>query len=232
MDVNALHQGFIKGFKARGGTINYKAQVRSMQPSESGWTVRMGEEQVTARVIVNAAGAWADEVGALANATSIGLQAKCRTAMLIDPPNNIDVRAVPAIDILGGDNYIKPEGQQLMVSPGDETPVAPSDIQADDLTIATLVDWLERETHIEVARVKHQWAGLRCFVSDGHPVVGFDPARPGFFHLAGQGGYGIMMSSALGRAAASLIVKNHLPDDFINAGIDALALGVQRKLDP
>ncbi len=228
MDVNALHQGFLAGFKANGGICKYKAELLSLTQNPNGWTAVVGQEQISARIVVNAAGAWADKVGAIANATHIGLQAKCRTAMLIDPPPSLDMGKLPAIDILGVENYIKPEAQQLMVSPGDETLVDPCDIQANDLTVATLVDWLERETNIEVSRVNHQWAGLRCFVDDGKPVFGFDPKQPGFFWLAGQGGYGIMMSSALGRAAASLITTEHLPDDFISSGLDIRALGIER----
>jgi len=227
IDVTALHQGYLTGFKQRGGTLICNATVDSLLNSNKQWRVSTTEASYTTSIVVNAAGAWADHIGSLAGATVIGLQPKRRTAILVDPPAKVHMASVPAIDFYGIDNYLKPEAQQLMVSPGDETHVDAQDIQADDFDVAVLVDWLERNTHIEVKRVSHQWAGLRSFTADGTPVVGFDPAVDGFFWLAGQGGYGIMMASALGRASAGMITQSNLPEDFINAGVDPLALGVR-----
>lgn len=227
MDVSALHQGFLTGFKQRGGTLICGAKVSALTRSETKWQVSFNGTGHTAGVVVNASGAWADEIGVLAKATPIGLQPKRRTAIVVDAPSNESLASVPAVDFYGIDNYLKPEVGQLMVSPGDETPVDAQDIQADELDVAVLVDWLERTTTIEVNRVAHQWAGLRSFTAGGTPVVGFDPLVDGFFWLAGQGGYGVMMAAALGRASASLITRGCLPDDFVLAGVDPLALGVQ-----
>ena len=170
-------------------------------------------------MVINAAGAWADESGKLAGTESIGLIPKRRTAAMIDAPADINLDAVPAIDFMGCNNYIKPEKHQLMVSPGDELPVAAQDIQPDDFDIAVLVDWLESTTQINVSKINHQWAGLRCFVADGKPVVGFDPQLDDFFWLAGQGGYGIMMAPALAKATAELVKNRCLPAEFVSAGI-------------
>lgn len=227
MDVNALHQGFLTGFKQRNGTLICSAKVEALERKSNAWQVSVKGASYIVGMVVNAAGAWADEVGALAGATTIGLQPRRRTAILVEPPANTLLASVPAIDFHGTDNYIKPEAQQLMVSPGDETLVDAQDIQPDDLDVAKLVDWLERTTVVKVNRVAHQWAGLRNFTAYGTPVVGFDPSVNGFFWLAAQGGYGIMMSSALGRAAASMITHTCLPDDFIQAGVNPAALGVQ-----
>ncbi len=219
IDVDALHQGFLGGMRRRGGTLLLEHGVTELHRQANGWEAVMGDRRIQARVVINAAGAWADQVGRMAGAAPVGLVPKRRTAILVDTPEGIDLASVPAIDFLGINNYIIPNVGQLMVSPGDETPVEPQDIQTDDMEVAVLVDWLENQTSIEVRRLNHQWAGLRSFVSDGAPVVGFDPVAEDFFWLAGQGGYGIMMSSCLGRAAASLITDRQLPCDFTDAGI-------------
>jgi D-arginine dehydrogenase len=115
-----------------------------------------------------------------------------------------------------------------MLSPGDETPVAPQDAQPDELDVAIVVDWFETVTTLKVRQVRHRWAGLRSFVADRAPVVGFDPAAEGFFWLAGQGGYGIMLAPVLGRIAAGLIVEGVLPADLREAGLDPEAIAPQR----
>lgn len=219
IDVDALHQGFLGGMRRRGGTLLLEHGVSGLLRKLNGWEVALGDKRIQARVVINAAGAWADEIGRMAGAVSIGLVPKRRTAILVDHPQGVDPSSVPAIDFMGINNYIIPNAGQLMVSPGDETPVSPQDIQTDDMEVAVLVDWLENQTTIEVRRLNHQWAGLRSFVGDGLPVVGFDPVAEDFFWLAGQGGYGIMMSSSLARATASLITERQLPVDFRDAGI-------------
>ena len=228
MDVNAIHQGFLKGFSARGGKLLVESLVTSMRRVNNHWIVTTGCQDIEARTVVNAAGAWADEIGRLAGAAKIGLVAKRRTAVLVDAPKDTDIKIVPAMDFMGSSNYIKPEKYQLMVSPGDEKPVPAQDIQPDDFDIAVLIDWLESTTQIEVTRVNHQWAGLRCFVNDGNPVVGFDPTVESFFWLAGQGGYGIMMAAALAEATATLITDRRLPSAFEDAGINAPCLSPRR----
>ncbi len=217
IDVDALHQGFLGGMRRRGGTLLLEHGVTGLHRQANGWEAVLGDRRIQARVVINAAGAWADKVGCMAGAASVGLVPKRRTAILVDPPAGCDLARVPAIDFMGINNYIIPNAGQLMVSPGDETPVEPQDIQTDDMEVAVLVDWLENQTSIEVRRLNHQWA--RSFVDDGVPVVGFDPVVEDFFWLAGQGGYGIMMSSCLARAAAGLITEQQLPRDFLDAGI-------------
>ena len=228
MDVNAIHQGYLKGLRSRGGAVRVDCLVSSIQRVKNHWVIKAGVHELQARIVVNAAGAWADEVGRLAGAMPIGLIAKRRTAALLDAPPEITLDKVPAMDFMGCSNYIKPEKHQLMVSPGDETPVPAHDVQPDDIDVAVLVDWVESTTQISVNKVNHQWAGLRCFVKDGNPVVGFDSEIDDFFWLAGQGGYGIMMAPALARATAKLVVDRCLPSDFISTGIDAQSLSPGR----
>jgi D-arginine dehydrogenase len=221
MDVNAIHQGYLRGFTKRGGELLVSSPASSLQWSQNHWVVKAGDRIMEARIVVNAAGAWADEIGRLAGAESIGLIPKRRTAAMIDAPAAINLDTVPAMDFMGCENYIKPEKYQLMISPGDEFPVAAQDIQPDDFDIAVLVDWVESITQINVTKINHQWAGLRCFVEDGKPVVGFDPKLGNFFWLAGQGGYGIMMAPALAKATAELVTNRCLSAEFVDAGITA-----------
>jgi D-arginine dehydrogenase len=140
----------------------------------------------------------------MASARPIGLVPKRRTGIVISAPEGMDCAALPAIDFAASDAYIKPDAGKLMASPGDATPMDPHDAWPDDMDIAVLADWIEHETKLKVPKVEHSWAGLRSFVADDAPVVGFDLQVPGFFWLAGQGGYGIMMSPTLAKLTADL----------------------------
>ncbi len=228
MDVAAIHQGFLKGLRARGGTMVCDAGVSTLDRRNGAWHAKTRAGEFTAPVIVNAAGAWADTVAALAGARPVGLVPKRRTAIIVELPNGGDTRGWPAVDEVGYGCYCKPEAGRVMASPADATPVEPGDVQPEDLDVAVVADWLERSTHISVRRIARKWAGLRCFVADDGPVCGFDDAADGFFWLCGQGGYGIMMASSLGRTAASLIARGELPADIATAGVTTSDIGPQR----
>ena len=161
----------------------------------------------------------------MAGTRPIGLTPKRRTAIVIDAPANTNCLDLPALDFAGSDAYLKPEGGRLMASPGDATLVEPHDAWPDDMDIAVLADWIERETTIKVDKIRHSWAGLRSFVADEVPVVGFDCQVPNFFWLAGQGGYGIMMAPSLATLSAELICG--LESDEQSVGF-AEALSPQR----
>lgn len=228
MDVAAIHQGFLRGFKARGGVLACNRRIERIERRDGLWHVSAADFEASAPIVINAAGAWADDIGALAGAGSIGLVPKRRTAITVDVPAGVDIAAMPAIDFVGSDSYIKPEAGRLMASPGDETPSAPQDAQPEELDIAILADWLENQTILQVRRIASSWAGLRSFVADGSPVVGFDALAPGFFWLAGQGGCGIMMAPSLARATAALILRGEFPADLISVGIRSEALAPGR----
>jgi D-arginine dehydrogenase len=219
MDVDAIHRGFLKGFAARGGQIATDRPVTGLRHDGHAWTVETAKETYRATIVINAAGAWADQVGQLAGAKAIGLVPKRRTAILVDPPAGIDIKEMPLVDFAGGEIYIKPTSGKIMASPGDETPVDPQDIQPDDMDVAILADWLENHTAITIRRIDHQWAGLRSFVTDKVPVAGFDSALKNFFWLAGQGGFGIMMSAALAKLTAGLIDHGRMPPEFAAQGL-------------
>jgi D-arginine dehydrogenase len=230
MDVAAIHQGFLRGFKRRGGTLVCDARVQGIERRDGAWQVTARATRLSAPIVVDAAGAWADHVAVLAGVKPIGLVPKRRTAIIVDAPPQFATAlpGMPAVDFAGGDSYLKPDAGRIMASPGDETPVEPQDAQPEELDIATIVDVLERRTHIEVRRVVRSWAGLRSFVADRVPVVGFDEGEPGFFWLAGQGGFGIMMAPALAQAAAALIRHGRLSSALADAGVTAQSLSPAR----
>jgi D-arginine dehydrogenase len=229
MDVAAIHQGFLTGFRHRGGELACEARADRIERREGTWQVRAGDLAASAPILVNAGGAWADEIAALAGLPPVGLVPKRRTAILVDLPPGIDPAGWPALDDCGNEHYFRPDsGTRLMVSPGDETPSPPCDAQPDEMDVAYLVDWLEHTTTLQVRRLAHQWAGLRSFVADQSPVVGPDPLAEGFYWLAGQGGYGIMLAAPLARAVAGLIESGALPADLIEHGATSAALAPRR----
>lgn len=205
IDVAGLHQGYLKGLARRGGVIRSGQMVQVLTRSNATWQVQTRSDTFHAKVIINAAGAWAEQIGAMAGTRPIGLVPMRRTAIVVDAPPGLDLTTSPAVDFLTSGAYIKPEAGKLMASPGDATPTLPHDVRPEELDIAHLAHWIETETLVPVRRIRHSWAGLRSFVPDDVPVVGFDPLVPGFFWLAGQGGYGIMMAPALGRLTADIL---------------------------
>lgn len=207
IEVASLHQGYLKGARKRGAQMLVNQAVTRLERAAGIWRISAAAQHYKAARVVNAAGAWAEGIGALAGARPIGLVPKRRTAILLEAPEGVDMGRLPVIDFAGSEAYMKPDAGQLMVSPGDETPSAPMDAWADDMEIAVLADWIERETRLKVTRIAHSWAGLRSFVADGAPVVGFDPEIEDFFWLAGQGGYGIMMSPTLASLTADLCTR-------------------------
>ncbi|MCH9674984.1 MAG: FAD-binding oxidoreductase [Gammaproteobacteria bacterium] len=226
VDVDTLLQGFARGFRAQDGRIIRNADVQGAHRVEATgqWALATTVGVFEAPVVVNAAGAWAEVVGSYFGAQTIGLVPKRRTAFLFEHAHD-DPRDWPmTIDVEEG-FYFKPDAGRLFGSPADESPMPPCDIQPEDLDIAVAVDRIQTASTLEVKRIEHRWAGLRSFVGDKTPVVGFDVSAPGFFWLAGQGGYGIQTSVAMGRVASSLVAGNGIPEDL---AVRACALSPQR----
>ncbi|MFL4471718.1 NAD(P)/FAD-dependent oxidoreductase [Tateyamaria armeniaca] len=209
MDINVsgMHQGYLKGIRQRGGTITTGEAVISLVHQAGVWEVKTKQQTYRAKTIINAAGAWAEEIGILAGAQRIGLVPMRRTGIIIDAPDGLNLAASPAVDFAASGAYIKPDAGKLMASPGDATPTTAQDVRPEELDIAHLAHWIETETLIPVRRISHSWAGLRSFVADEAPVVGFDSDVPNFLWLAAQGGYGIMMAPALAKCAAEIALK-------------------------
>ena len=202
MDVAALHQGYLRMARRGGSRILLGAGEVSIERHGSVWHVRSKAGVVEAPLLVNATGAWADDVGRRAGAHTIGLQPMRRSVALLPAPAEHDIHGWPLVVDVGEEFYFKPDAGQLLLSPANEDPMDPCDAAPDELDIAIAVDRFERATTMQVRRLGHRWAGLRSFVADRTPVVGFDPQAEGFFWLAGQGGYGIQMAPALARTAA------------------------------
>lgn len=228
MDVAAIHQGFLGLFRRRGGVVRLKAPVTALARDGRHWRASVGGETVLAGTLVNAAGAWGDDLARMAGIAPLGLVAKRRTMIAVDIPAFAGAGEMPLVEFAGEEAYFKPDAGRILASPGDETPVAPQDVQPEEWDIAVTVDWLTRHTTLDVTRVPNAWAGLRSFVSDHAPVVGFDPDHPGFFWLIGQGGYGIMLSPTLARITASLATGGPLPADIAAAGVSRADLAPER----
>lgn len=229
MDATAIHQGFLKLLKGRHGKLVTDNRVTSIVRTKNVWHVTTATGAVfEAPILINAAGAWADEIGQMAGLPPIGLQPKRRTAIIIARDPDLAPANMPAVDDGATEAYVKLDAGRLMASLGDATPSPPCDAQPEDLDMAMIVDWLERNTHVTVKRIEHSWAGLRNFVADHCPVVGFDRGADGFFWLAGQGGYGIMLAAALGRITRSFVTDGKLPADLAAQGLTESALAPDR----
>jgi D-arginine dehydrogenase len=207
--------------RARGGKLATDAELLGLKRNAGAWTVRTTAGDFSAPVVVNAAGAWCDVVGAMAAAAPIGLVPKRRTAFIFDPPPGADIARWPSVVDVGEEFYFKPDAGKFLGSPADQTPMAPCDVQPDDFDVALAVDRIQRAAQIPVTHINRKWAGLRSFVADGCPVVGYDPRVEGFFWLAGQGGYGFKTAPALSRIIAGLILTGTLPEEATARGLTA-----------
>lgn len=224
LDVDALHQSYLRLFKARGGSVHCNNAATAISRHNGSWQVATSQNTFEAPVLVNAAGAWCDEIATMAGVPVIGLQPMRRSVALIPVPAGLNIDTWPVTANAEITFYFKPQSGLLLVSPADETPVDPHDAWADDMAIAEAIDQLQQYLDIEVSRIEHTWGGLRTFSPDGDLVVGFDPAADGFFWLAGQGGYGIQTSPALSRTAAALITGHNIPADIARHGVTAASM--------
>jgi len=231
IDVHALEQGFLRGARAVGAVVITNNWVTKAQRRSGLWLIELTEGSVSAPILINAAGAWSDEVAAICGARLIGLQPLRRTAVLVDLPLGVDIRSWPAVIDADEQFYFKPDAGKLLLSPADETPDKPGDAYPQELDIAVCVDRIQAALDIEVRRINHSWAGLRTFAPDRIPVVGFDPKVPGFFWLAGQGGYGIQTAPAMGRTAAALASRRTLPGDIVAEGLNVEDLSPLRFVE-
>jgi D-arginine dehydrogenase len=221
LDVAALHQGFLRGARRQGARIVTDARATAITRTGGTWLAETASENFTADVLVNAAGAWADEVAAMAGVAPLGLAPKRRTALLVPVPRDLDTRGWPLVNDVGGEFYFKRDAGALFLSPADATPSEPTDAQPDELDVALAIDRFQQATTMPVSRVQRAWAGLRTFAADGSPVAGFDTQAENFFWLAGQGGYGIKTAPALSLLAASLILDRRFPEALRAAGLAA-----------
>jgi D-arginine dehydrogenase len=228
MDVHGLHQGFLRGARARGAELVPDSLVDEIVRENGTWQVMAGGEKHTGKVVINAAGAWCDNLADLVGARRVGLVPKRRTAMIFDGPADMAFADWPAFVDADEEFYARPESGAMLGSPADETPMEPCDVQPEELDIAIAVDRLQKATTLEFKRITRSWAGLRSFVADKTPVVGFDPEVEDFFWLAGQGGYGIQTAPGMGRVSSALAAGEVIPDDLLATGVSKEALSAKR----
>ena len=228
IEVESVLQGFARGARAAGAEILTTAELISHGREPGGWVLDTGAGEVRAKIVVNAAGGWADTVAALFGLDPLGVKPLRRTAITVDAPKGVDVAALPEISEIDELFYIKPDAGRLLVSPADETPTDPCDAQAEEIDVARAAWYLEQATTVPVRHVAHSWAGLRSFAPDRAPVVGFSGAAEGFFWFAGQGGFGILSSPALGRFAAELIADGAPSPLFAEHGLTRDLLSPKR----
>jgi len=228
IDVDALLQGYLRGARRKGADIHCGTEVVGLERSGASWRVALADgSRVTASLIVNAAGAWGDQVATLAGVRPIGLQTLRRTAAIVDTPVATELRSWPMMADLQGTWFCKPDAGALLVSPADETAVAPGDVYADDFDVAVGVDRVTTILELPVSRVRRSWAGLRCFVSDALPVIGPGDEAGGFFWLVAQGGFGVQSAPATAQVAAARIMGVPVPS-VISAAFDPDWVAVTR----
>jgi D-arginine dehydrogenase len=185
---------------------------------------------LSAPLIVNAAGAWADLLASQAGLAPLRLTPLRRTAILIDGPDGTETRSWPFTKTVIDDFYMLPEGGKLIASPVDEIAAEPCDAQPEELDVAVAAAKVEEYTTLTVRRIAHSWAGLRTFAPDRTPVVGPDPREPSFFWLAGQGGFGLQTAPAMAAAAASLLLDRQWPQALAAEGVHAHGLSPERLI--
>jgi len=228
IDVHALLTGFLRGARASGAQLVTDAELREVEHANGTWTLNTRAGAFRAEVLVDAAGAWADEVAGLAGAAPIGLAPLRRTAIVFECRRFQPDAGWPAAVDATESFYFRPEAGRFLASPADETPSPPCDAQPEEIDIATLIERMHTATDFDIARITARWAGLRTFAPDRSLVAGFDAARPAFFWLAGQGGYGIQTSPAMGQLVAALIKSDPLPATLADARVDAAGLSPKR----
>lgn len=228
IDVASVHQGYLKLAKANHVKLVLNANVSSIKKTSEYWEIKTDKSIYCAEVVINAAGAWADKIAQLAGMKSVGLKPKKRTICILPIPKELNIEQWPMVIDVDEQFYFKPEGGHLLISPADETEVEPMDAYTDIMDVAVAVGRVTQILDIEVTRVTHEWAGLRSFVADKSPVIGFDSADEQFFCLAGQGGYGIQMAPGIAKLATALLLDESMPDELDVMGFKLSSVSPKR----
>lgn len=230
IDVDALLQGFLRRARAHGAVQVGEARVAALSRDGDRWRITSADgRRFAARLLVNAAGAWADEVAVLAGAGRVGLEPRRRSAFLFEPPAGLATSDWPAVIALDESWYFKPDAGLLLGSPANADPTHAHDVVAEELDVALGIHRIEQATTLTIRRPRRTWAGLRSFVADGEPVIGFDAAQPAMFWAAALGGYGIQSSPGVGALAAAWLHGERAPA-HVAAQLDET--GLRRLLAP
>ncbi|MFV2062771.1 MAG: NAD(P)/FAD-dependent oxidoreductase [Chloroflexota bacterium] len=224
IDVMTAVEAFRAALLRRGGELQTAAAVRAIKRGERTWQLETAAESVETATIVNAAGAWSDQIAELAGVHPLGLRVLRRTACTFTGPAGVDVMAWPLVMDAGERFYFKPDGGVVLASAADETPQPPGDARPAMEDVALALERVREATTLEPRTVRSSWAGLRTFATDRSLVLGPDPGAPGFAWYVGLGGFGIMSSPAASRSVVSLIDGGSLPSDVVAAGGEAAAV--------
>jgi D-arginine dehydrogenase len=226
IDVASLHAAYLRDARRKSVELICRAPVSQIRRKDGMWDLIAGDEAYRATMLVNAAGAWADDIARMADVKPVGIQPMIRNMVQIetDPPST---QAMPLVVGLDGSFYFKPEaGGGYWLSPHDEIPSEPGDVAPDEMSVAIAIDRFEKVMDVEVKRVSRKWAGLRSFAPDRLPVIGFDAAIDDFFWFAGQGGFGIQTAPAAAKLARSVLLGQD-PDESLHA-VDASLYAASR----
>jgi D-arginine dehydrogenase len=228
IDTDALHQGYLRGIRRNGGEVRLACEVTDARREGEQWVVETSQGSFQAPALINAAGAWCDQLARLAGVQPLGLQPKRRAAFIFSPPEGMDAHKWPALVSLDESFYFKPDAGVLLGSPANADPVEAHDVQPEELDIALGIYQIEEHTTMSIRRPTRIWAGLRSFFPDGDLVSGYDLRSQGFYWVAGQGGYGIQTSAAMGEASACLILRQPLPEHLARFGLTEAMLSPAR----
>lgn len=229
LDADALLQSNARALRRAGGEVRFEAEVLSIRYADERWIVDTAAESYSVKTIVNASGAWADVLAGMAGVRPLGLQPMRRTIIGFDPPADLDISSWPFLKTVVDDGfYMLPDAGVLLASPMDVSPTEPCDAQPEEYDIAVAAWRVEEATTLSVAQIKTRWAGLRSFVADKVPTTGWAPDAPGFYWLAGQGGYGLQTSPAMALATEAQIFNLPWPEQLVAQGVRAEQLRPER----
>jgi D-arginine dehydrogenase len=219
IDVAGLHSAYLRQFRRSGGEVRTDWRVQSAARRDGNWQVRFADgASLSASVLVDAAGAWADSVAEAAGVGPLGIAPKRRTMVQLRVGQG-GLRDLPLVDDSEGSFYFKGEGDNtIWLSPHDEIDTDPCDAAPEEIDVALAIDRFQGAVDWQIEAVERKWAGLRSFAPDRIPVYGFDPSAPGFFWCAGQGGFGIQSAPAAAKLAAALLLESE--SDSMVADID------------
>jgi len=205
IDTDLLIQNFAREVRANAGKVLTGQRVVAIKPMAGGWHVQAEDAQYETRMLVNAAGAWVDEIAKMAGITPLGFTPHRRSIARIPAPGGLDLSGWPLLFGPGEEWYAKPDAGKLLVSPADADPVEPHDAWPEDLTLAEGIARYQAVVTEPVTRIDSSWAGLRTFAPDMSLAIGPDARVPSFFWVAGQGGYGFQTAPAASKLVADLI---------------------------
>lgn len=229
MDVNALHQGFLRGMTHHGAILRTNSELQAANYKDGLWVVQRADgRSIRGRAVINAAGAWADPVAELCGVAPLNIQPMRRSAFLFPAPDGVDTAHWPTVIGVDESFYFKPDAGVLLGSPANVDPVAAHDVVAEELDIATGIYRIEEVSDLRIRRPSHVWAGLRSFAPDHEFVIGWDDAAPAFFWLAGQGGYGIQTAAGASALADALLRHDTVPQWLSDFGVNADVVSPKR----